>query len=195
MATFQETIRKGLNESAAIKIDMARTSIGIIERIARQVIKSLKNGGKLVVFGNGGSAGDASHLATELVGRFHRMRRPLPALALNADDVLLTCIGNDFGYDQVFSRQVEALVEKRDTVIAISTSGRSPNVIRALKAANRKGAFTIGFTGGKPCALSRGAKLSLRINATSSARIQEGYMTAIHIICQLIDEEFSPASK
>ncbi len=142
-------IKSGLEESAQVKLAMAKNMLGEIERMVTFVLAAINRGGKVVVFGNGGSAADAQHLVSELVGRFKLERPALPAIALSTNTSILTAIANDYGYDMVFSRQIEALVTEKDVVIGISTSGRSPNVIEAIKAAKKKGAKTIVLTGGK----------------------------------------------
>ena len=137
-------IAKRLEESAQVKLAIAKSQVREIESIAKLIIAAYKRGGKVVLFGNGGSAADAQHIACELVGRFKLDRQALPAIALTTDTSTLTAVANDCGYEMVFSRQVEALVNKKDVVIGISTSGDSPNVIEAIKVAKTKGAKTIG---------------------------------------------------
>lgn len=158
---------------------------------ANMCINCLKSGGKILLFGNGGSAGDAQHIAAELVGRYKNERKALPALALTTDTSALTCIGNDYGYDKVFSRQIEALALKGDVVIGISTGGTSINVIRALKAAKNIGCNTIGFSGRGGGKFNSLCDTNLVVKAEETARIQEMHILIGHIICQLIDEEFS----
>ncbi|MBI4711739.1 MAG: SIS domain-containing protein [Planctomycetes bacterium] len=163
----------------------------VIARIADKVIRALKSGKKVVLFGNGGSAADAQHIAAEIVGTFNRRnRKALPAIALTTNTSNLTAIGNDFGFDNVFSRQVEGLINKGDAVIALSTSGNSANVLNGIKAARRSGAFTIGFTGSKTNKLKKLAHLCFPAPATQTPRIQECHITVGHIICELIDNAF-----
>ncbi|MDC4225142.1 MAG: SIS domain-containing protein [Candidatus Manganitrophus sp.] len=144
-----EIIRRTIQESIQVKESIVRTMIPEIAQAAAWIVESYRNGGKLVLFGNGGSAGDAQHIAAELVGRFERERRALPAIALTTNTSTLTAIGNDYGYNKIFSRQVEAWVQPADVVIGISTSGNSPNVLEGIAAAKTKGAKTIGLTGEK----------------------------------------------
>lgn len=174
-------IAKILEESAQVKLAMAKSMLGEIERMVTFVLAAYRAGGKVVVFGNGGSAADAQHLAGELVGRFKLERPALPAIALSTNTSILTAIANDYGYDVVFSRQIEALVTEKDVVIGISTSGRSPNVIEAIKAAKKKGAKTIVLTGGKgdPSRerMTEEADLVLAVPSDNTPRIQESHIT------------------
>jgi len=177
-------------ESAEAKYLMLNQA-GVIGKIAEKVISALKKGHKVVLFGNGGSAADSQHLAAEFVGCFtRRSRRPLPAIALTTNTSNLTAIGNDYGFENVFSRQVEALVNRGDVVLAFSTSGNSVNVIKGVQAASRKGAYVIGFTGHKKNKLKTSADLCFSAPADTSARIQECHLTAGHIICEMMDKAF-----
>jgi len=153
--------------------------------------KSLKLGGKILFFGNGGSASDAQHLATELTVRYVKKRKALAALALTTDTSSLTAIGNDFGFEDLFSRQVEALCTDKDVCIGISTSGTSPNVIKALKTARDLGAKTVGLGGRDGGVLSEICDVSLIIPHNETARIQEMHITLGHALCQALDNEFS----
>jgi phosphoheptose isomerase len=156
---------------------------------ADAVLASLRAGGKLLVFGNGGSAADAQHVATELVGRFVKERKGIAAIALSADPVVLTALGNDYGFERVFARQVEALGAKGDVALAISTSGRSPNVLAAVEAAKAAGLTTIGLTGHDGGALGRAVDIHVNVPATATPRIQEVQMTLLHILCEWIEGE------
>ena len=140
--------------------------------------------------GNGGSAADAQHMAAELVGKYMKERRALPAIALTTNTSILTAIGNDYGFDRVFSRQVEALAGKGDVVIGISTSGNSPNVIEALRAAKKQGAFTAVLVGAKPCELDKIADIAIKAPSESTPRIQEMHSLLIHIICEMVEDSF-----
>jgi D-sedoheptulose 7-phosphate isomerase len=155
-------------------------------------VSSLKQGGKIIFFGNGGSASDAQHLATELTVRYTRNRPAMAAIALTTDTSALTAIGNDFGFEDLFSRQVEALCRPEDLVIGISTSGTSPNVVKALKAANEIGATTIGLGGRDGGVLPDLCNVSLIIPHAETARIQEMHITLGHAFCQALEDEFSP---
>jgi len=157
--------------------------------LAKKISACFKSGGKLLVCGNGGSAADAQHMAAELVGRYMKERRALPAIALTTNTSTLTAIGNDYGFERVFSRQVEALAEKGDMVLAISTSGNSPNVVAALEAARAKGAFAAALVGAKQCRLDKAANLSIKVPSESTPRIQEMHMLLIHSICEMVENE------
>src|SRR5437773_8357837 len=155
---------------------------------AALIAQSLRSGGKLLLFGNGGSAADAQHLAAEFVGRFQRERQPLRAIALTTDSSALTAIANDYGYDEVFARQVRALGAPGDVALAISTSGRSPSVLRAVEACRALGIETIGLTGGDGGTLAGLVDLCLRVSAsTHAARIQETHILIGHVLCELVD--------
>ena len=189
--SMRREIAKRLEESAQIKIAVAKNKVSEIERMVDFIITAYKSGGKVVLFGNGGSAADAQHLACELVGRFMLERRAFPAIALTTNTSTLTAVANDCGYETVFSRQVEALVNEKDVVIGISTSGNSPNVIEAIKTAKRKGAKTIGLTGGNGGKLAGVADLVLTVPSDSTPRIQEAHITIGHIVCELVERELS----
>ncbi len=154
-------------------------------------IETIRNGGKLVVFGNGGSAADAQHIVTELVSRFKRERKALPALSLNNNVSILTAVANDYSYDSVFARQVEALVNENDVVIGISTSGISPSVIEGIRAAHQKGARTMALTGKDGGLLKDAADICLIVPSDDTWHIQEMHITLGHIICDLIERELS----
>ena len=164
-----------------------------LEIAAKLCIDSLNHGGKVLIFGNGGSAADAQHIATELVGRYKVERKGLAAIALTTDTSTLTAIGNDYGYDRVFDRQVEALANKGDVAIGISTGGSSANVINALKLANELGCKTIGFSGKGGGEINELCDVNLVVPADDTARIQEMHIVIGHTICHLIDEAFSKA--
>jgi D-sedoheptulose 7-phosphate isomerase len=184
-----ETIKKDLAESAKVKKDLIKQA-PLIDKIAKEAIAALKKGGKVIVFGNGGSAADSQHMVAELIGRFRREKRPLPAVSLAANISILTAIGNDYGFQYSFSKQLEALGAKHDIIFAISTSGNSKNVIEAVLAAKKMGAKTVGLSGRGGGQLSKIAGLSLVVPSDNTARIQEAHITAIHIICGLIEEAF-----
>jgi D-sedoheptulose 7-phosphate isomerase len=158
--------------------------------IAEMIVQSLQAGGTLYVCGNGGSAADAQHIAGEFVGRFRLERRALPAVALSTDTSVLTCIANDYDYERVFARQVEALVGPGDILWAFSTSGTSPNILKAAAAARGKGARVIAFTGRASSKLEASADLCLCADAALTARSQEMHQLAYHIICDLVERDF-----
>lgn len=165
-----------------------------ILRVASYMMDALERGNKVIFMGNGGSAADAQHLAAELVGRFTRERKGLPAIALTTDTSILTAIANDYGYDQVFSRQVEALAQKGDVVVGISTSGNSPNILKAMAEAGNKGCILIGFSGGKGGKLYENTDLCITVPSVVTARIQEMHILIGHVLCDIVEEYFSRKS-
>ena len=175
-----------VRESAALCANLAGQADTIVQ-IAEQMTKAFRQGKKVLLFGNGGSAADAEHIACELAGKFALFRDSLPAIALTTNTSSLTAIGNDFGYEEVFARQLRGLVAKGDVVIGLSTSGASPNVIRAIEEANRQGAITVAFIGAKG-KLKESAQHVLSIPSTDTPRIQEAHMLAGHIICGLVEK-------
>ncbi|HVH74870.1 MAG TPA: D-sedoheptulose 7-phosphate isomerase [Stellaceae bacterium] len=166
--------------------------IAAIEKSVELVAGALARGNKILLAGNGGSAADAQHIAAELVGRFDYDRAPLAAVALTTDSSALTAIGNDYGYEEVFARQVAALGAKGDVLLAISTSGRSPNVLRAIAAARRKGLEVIGFTGKAGGEMAAICDVVLKAPSASTPLIQQIHITAAHIVCGLVEERLFP---
>ena len=160
-----------------------------IERAAQLLVESLRSGGKLVTFGNGGSASDAQHIAAELVGRYLNERRALPAIALTVNTSTLTAVANDYGYDSVFARQVEALVNPVDVIIALSTSGNSSNVLEGVRQAKRVGAKVIGFSGRSGGLLHGLCDVSIRVPSDETPRIQEAHILIGHVLCELAEKE------
>jgi phosphoheptose isomerase len=154
---------------------------------AAAIIEALRAGGKLLLFGNGGSAADAQHVAAELVGRFQRERAAMAAIALTTDTSVLTSIGNDYAFDRVFARQVEALGRKGDVAFGISTSGASPNVVAALVAARALGLQTIALTGRDGGAVGRAAAIHVNVPSESTARVQEVHRTLLHVMCDVVE--------
>jgi D-sedoheptulose 7-phosphate isomerase len=183
-----ETIRKTVAESLELQRAFFRDNEELIARIAREICSALENGNKILLYGNGGSAADAQHLAAEWIGRFQRERRPMPAVALTTDTSVLTAVGNDYGFEQVFVRQVRALGRKGDIAFALSTSGNSPNVLRATEAAEELGMVTIGLTGRDGGQLASRVRYNLNVPHKLSARIQEVHIMIGHLLCQLTDE-------
>jgi D-sedoheptulose 7-phosphate isomerase len=192
----QAAIRAIFEASAKAKDVFLAEGAADLERAIDLVAGALGDGRKLLLFGNGGSAADAQHIAAEFVGRFLRERRALPAIALTTDTSALTSIGNDYGFDDVFARQVRGLGARGDVALAISTSGRSPNVLRAVEAARETGLKVVALTGGDGGALAAAADVTLRVSAsTISARIQETHILIGHVICELVDQRlFGDAS-
>lgn len=183
-----ETINDVLRESARIKMQLADEQAGAILEVIDLVVTALARGNVVFFFGNGGSAADSQHLAAELVGRFVGERRPLPALALTTDTSILTSIGNDYGFDQIFLRQIQALGRPGDVAIGLSTSGNSPNVLQAIEAARACGLATVGLTGRDGGRLAELAHHCLRVPSDDTARIQESHITIGHLICQGVDD-------
>src|SRR5689334_4706007 len=176
-----------LKEAAAAHERMAAQA-GKIAIVAGAIASALKQGGTVLVFGNGGSAADAQHFAAELVGRYERDRKGWPAVALTTDTSALTAIGNDYGFDRVFARQLEALGRKGDVAIGISTSGNSPNVLTALEAANERGLITVALTGRGGDA-GKIAAHHIAVQETRTARVQEVHATLLHAMCELIEQD------
>jgi len=181
-----QTIRKHKEMIAELETKGLET----ITAIAKTIIKALKQDGRIYLCGNGGSAADAQHIASELVGRFERERKPLPAVALTTDTSVITSISNDYGYENIFAKQVETLVRKGDILWAISTSGASPNVVVAAKLAKKKGATVLAFTGKSNSKLEQIADICFCANDKSTARSQEIHQIAYHIICDLVERSF-----
>jgi D-sedoheptulose 7-phosphate isomerase len=175
-------------ESASLKLRFVEANADRIVAVARQMADSLRRGGKLLFFGNGGSAADSQHLAAEFVNRFLRQRGALAAVALTTDTSALTSISNDLGFDQVFARQVEALGRAGDVVVAISTSGGSPNVLRAVETARRLGCVTVALTGGSGGALAAAVDEAFVVPSAETPRIQETHITLGHALCALVED-------
>src|SRR6185369_1352212 len=161
----------------------------LIAEMATLLVETFTRGGKLLVMGNGGSAADAQHFVAEIVGRFKMERRGLPAIALSTDTSILTAIGNDYGFDRVFSRQVEALAVPGDLVVGISTSGNSPNVLQALELAREKECRTVGLLGKDGGTIKDACDLALIVPTSDTPRVQEGHITIIHIVCDLLEKQ------
>jgi len=186
----KEKIVRLIEESIGVKQKMlSPENLSALDGISKKIALCYKNGKKLVVFGNGGSASDAQHFTTEIVARFEKNRKALPALALTTNTSMITAIGNDFGYDDVFSRQVEGLVCAGDVVIGISTSGNSVNVLKGLQMAKTHGAMSIGFSGRAGGALLKETEICFCAPSSVTARVQECHILAIHILCSLLEEK------
>ena len=187
---LQEIFRQNKD---AIEKSFAPPQLEILERIADRMAQALRGGQKILLCGNGGSAADAQHIAAEFIGRFKRERRSLPALALTTDTSVLTALGNDYAYEQVFSRQIEGLGEKGDVLIALSTSGNSKNVLEAVKAAKAKGIATIGFTGSQGGALKDACDLCFQAQSRETPHIQEVHITALHALSEVVENLVLPS--
>lgn len=186
---MNNTIRRAVAESLELKKAFFEAREDQITTVAAAICSVLEKGNKVLLFGNGGSAADAQHVAAELVGRFQKERRPLAAIALTTDTSILTAIGNDYGYDQVFARQVRALGRAGDLAIAISTSGNSANVLAAASAARDLGLVTVGLTGSGGGKLASLVDYLLDVPHKAAARVQEVHGMIGHILCELVDED------
>lgn len=183
-----EIVAKSFKESISAKEKfLTKKNISLVASAAEMIAESFKSGGKLLIVGNGGSAADAQHLAAEFVNRFVIERPPLPALALTTDTSTITSIGNDYAFDQTFSKQVRALGRAGDVLLAISTSGNSPNILKAVETAKALDIKVIGLTGKGGGALAKGSDILLDVEAKATARIQEVHITICHILCELVD--------
>jgi len=183
---MKKQIEKIFEESSQIVKDSMINLIQI-EASVKLIQRCLKNNRKVILFGNGGSAADAQHIAAELIGRFNKNRKSIPAISLTTDTSILTSIGNDYSFEFIFSRQCESLVNDGDVVVGISTSGNSKNVINGLKIAKKFGAKTIGLLGNKGGKISKIVDISIIIPSNSTPRIQEAHRTVYHIICELVE--------
>jgi D-sedoheptulose 7-phosphate isomerase len=189
----ETTVTSLIQESIRVKQGLLEDqTIRAIAEAARWACEALQAGGKILLMGNGGSAADAQHIAAELVGRFERQRRALPAIALTANTSTLTAIANDYDYTQLFSRQLEAWLAPLDLVIGISTSGNSANVIAAMECARRAGVKTVGLTGEDGGELAASVNLCIRVPSRNTARIQESHILIGHILCRIIDDQIDP---
>ena len=186
---MKERIVQIFEDSARVKIAFARENANKIVDVVRLIAHAFREGKKVILFGNGGSATDASHIAAEFVNRFLMERPPLPAIALNTDMAVLTSISNDYDYAQVFSKQLAALGHEGDIVIAISTSGNSPNVLKAVEVAKKNGMKIIALTGGAGGKLAQTADYAFTVATKHTPRIQETHITLGHTICEMVDEE------
>jgi len=192
---MRERIKDILLESIQVKEGILRNQINQIAQIAQLMIDCLKKDGKVIVFGNGGSASDSQHIAAELVGRFKKDRSALAGIALTTNTAVLTSLANDYGYDVIFSRQVEALGKKNDVVLGISTSGKAKNVTLGIKQAKKMGIKTVALSGGDGGDIVKIADVSLVVSSKITARIQEAHITIAHIICEIIEQELCQEQK
>ncbi len=188
MPPHENDIRRQLQESCSVKRSFSPELIGRIAEFARKAAEALRGGRKIVFFGNGGSAADAQHLAAELVVRLKTDRPGLPALSLTTNTSVLTAAGNDYGFERIFSRQIESLVFTGDILVALSTSGNSPNVVRGVEAGRAKGAYLVAFTGETGGQLAEKTDLLLNVPSRDPQRIQEAHITIGHIACSLIEQ-------
>lgn len=181
-------LKRSLEEHLQTLKALLDSGLPDVESAGRVICDALAAGNKILLCGNGGSAADAQHIAAELVGRYEDQRRPFPAIALTTDTSALTALSNDFGYEEVFARQVQALGKPGDVLIAISTSGKSPNIVRAAEAARSLGCKTIGLTGAHAEPLSHYCFITVKVLSERTARVQEGHITIGHLWCEMVDE-------
>lgn len=186
-----KSILKEINESIFVKESVLKDQIllGNLQKTCNVVLEAYKNGNKTIFAGNGGSAADSQHLAAEFVSRFYFDRPGIPSLALTTDTSIITAIGNDYGYENLFSRQIEANAKKGDVFIAISTSGNSPNIIKAINTAKKKNIFVIGMTGNKKSKMVEICDICLQVPSSSTPRIQEAHILLGHIICGFVEDK------
>jgi D-sedoheptulose 7-phosphate isomerase len=187
MSAYTEEIRRQLTESARVTQAFSDTLVARMAEFAQRSAAAIRRGGKLVFFGNGGSAADAQHLAAELVVRLRTERPGLPALALTTNTSVLTAAGNDYGFERIFSRQIESLVGPHDVVVALSTSGTSPNIVKAVETARARRSFLVALTGETGGALAGKVDILLDVPSRDPQRIQEAHITIGHIACSLIE--------
>jgi len=188
VAELLTEIVREIQESIAVKKELAGGATQLIADAARLIVASMQSGGKLIVFGNGGSAADAQHLSAELVGRYRHNRKALAAIALTTDSSALTSISNDYGFDSVFSRQLEAIGKTGDVALASSTSGNSPNVVRAVTLAKELGIATVGLTGRSGGKLRGCVDICLSVPSDSTPRIQEAHSLIVHILSGIVED-------
>ena len=185
---MKDKISAWIKESIRVKEECLKGQADSIEQAARCMLGSLKKGGKIILFGNGGSAADAQHLTAELVGRFRRERDPIPAVALSVNTSILTSIANDYSYKVIFERQIEALGRPGDVAIGISTSGNAENVIEGIRCAHKKQLKTIGLTGKNGGELAKLTDIAIVVPSEETAHIQEVHITIGHLLCELVEE-------
>jgi len=184
---MKDHVVKIFKESCRVKEAFINDNLGRLVNIIDVLTAALKAGNKILIFGNGGSAADAQHIAAEFVNRFIIERPPLPAVALTTDTSIITSVGNDYDFSEIFAKQIRALGQPGDVAWGISTSGNSPNVIKGLETAKKMGLITLAFTGGDGGSISQIADLLLNVSSNITARVQETHITASHAICELVD--------
>jgi D-sedoheptulose 7-phosphate isomerase len=188
---MKETIEKIYRESIRVKEEAFKTNTDKIIQSAEEILKTFQQGGKILIFGNGGSAADSQHIAAEFIGRFQKERKSLPAIALTTDTSILTSLGNDYSYDIIFARQIEGLGKKGDVAIGISTSGNSKNVIEGIQKAKALGLKTITLSGGDGGKLGKLGDINMIVSSKTTARIQESHLCIEHVICELVESQIT----
>ena len=193
-AALEQEIGRIVNESAAAHQRLLGDSLSVLAQVAQTFVRAIHTGHKILLFGNGGSAADAQHVAAELVGRFSREREPWPAIALTTDTSVMTAVANDREFAEIFARQVQALARLGDVVVGISTSGRSPNICRGLRAGRDRGAVTVGFTGAEGGVICQYSDVCFHAPAQSTPRVQELHLVAWHAVCEIVEAELTTES-
>ena len=186
----EKRIKEIFEESIQVKRSALAENSRAIFLAAQVILQALRKGGKILFFGNGGSAADSQHIAAEFIGRFKKERRSLPAIALTTDSSILTAVGNDYGFEKIFSRQLEGLAHKHDVAFGISTSGNSKNVLEAIQTAKKLGLKTIGLSGSGGGRLGKMVDVSIAVSSTITARVQESHILIAHVICELVEDNF-----
>jgi D-sedoheptulose 7-phosphate isomerase len=184
---MEDQIIKTFKESTRVKDTFLNENLGKLVNVIEAITSALKAGNKILLFGNGGSAADAQHLAAEFVNRFIIERPPLPSIALTTDTSIITSIGNDYDFSEIFSKQIRAIGQPGDIAWGISTSGNSANVLKGLEMAKKMGLITVGFTGKDGGDIAKIVDFSIHVSSNSTARVQETHITAGHVICELVD--------
>ncbi len=187
---MKKDIERIYQESIRVKEEAFKQNAEKIVTAVNEIVSCFKNGGKILIFGNGGSAADSQHLAAEFIGRFQKERRSLPAIALTTDSSILTALGNDYSFDIIFARQIEGLGKKGDVALGISTSGNSKNVIEGIQKAKELGLKTITLTGCGGGKLAPLSEINLNVASQKTARIQESHLCLYHTICELVESQF-----
>ena len=187
---MKEIIFENFKEHLEVLDKSRNCLVDNIQEVSKLISDSIQEGGKLIICGNGGSAADSQHIAAELVGRFKKERKGLPAVALTTDTSILTAVGNDYGFDKIYARQIEAIAENRDVFVGISTSGNSQNIIEAAKAAKKVGCSLVGLSGMDGGELSSLCKFNINVPSKNTARIQEVHIFIGHIICEILEKNY-----
>ncbi len=187
---MRQRIEAIVNESIEVKKSVIKNCLPAVEQTSRAIIQAFQNNNRVFFCGNGGSAADSQHIAAEFIGRFQKERRALPAVALTTDTSILTCLTNDYSYDIVFSRQLEALGRKGDVIVGFSTSGKSANVIKAFERAKEMGITTVAFVGHDGGPMGKIADIAIIVPSKITARIQESHITIAHAMCEVVENEF-----
>jgi len=188
---MKKIIYQIVSDSIAVKQEAVEKNIDVLVKAVDVIGSVLKKGGKIILFGNGGSAADSQHVAAEFIGRFQKERKSIPAIALTTDTSILTALANDYSFDIVFSRQLEGLGTSKDVAIGLSTSGNSKNVSEAIKKAKKIGMKTISFTGGTGGLIAKASDISIIVPSKNTARVQESHICLAHVICELVEKKFS----